>query len=110
MKTLLKMSNSIKEMLKTIGFIIFVTHIMSCFWFLQAKMADFPSSCWVVRKKMLYDNPGRQYLVSFYWAFQTLTTVGFGDISAGNETEQWMAIGWMVFGVGFYSYNIGNMT
>jgi len=41
---------------------------------------------------------------------QTLTTVGFGDISAYNEAEQAFAIFWMIFGVGFYSYSIGIMT
>mmetsp|Transcript_14880 Transcript_14880/g.25342 ORF Transcript_14880/g.25342 Transcript_14880/m.25342 type:complete len:352 (+) Transcript_14880:683-1738(+) len=110
MNKFLKLSNSIKEILKIIGAIIFMTHLMGCFWFLQAKLTDFPDSCWVVQDNMLYASSGNQYLVAFYWAFQTLTTVGFGDISAGNEIEQLIAICWMVFGVGFYSYTIGNMT
>jgi len=83
---------------------------MGCFWFLQAKMSDFPDSSWVVSGDFVYTNPGKQYIISFYWAFQTLTTVGFGDISGGNEVEQVMAIMWMIFGVGYYSYTIGNMT
>jgi len=36
--------------------------------------------------------------------------VGFGDISGGNAIEHVMAITWMIFGVGYYSYTIGNMT
>lgn len=39
-----------------------------------------------------------------------MTTVGFGDISANNNTEYTFACMWMVFGVAFYSYTIGNMT
>lgn len=42
-----------------------------------------------------------------YWAFQTLTTVGYGDVRAVRNDERIVAIIWMVFGVGFYAYIIG---
>jgi hypothetical protein len=45
-----------------------------------------------------------------YWAFSTLTTVGFGDISAKTIPEKIIAIIWMIFGVGFYSFTIGNLS
>mmetsp|Transcript_21884 Transcript_21884/g.33954 ORF Transcript_21884/g.33954 Transcript_21884/m.33954 type:complete len:317 (+) Transcript_21884:863-1813(+) len=110
MNRLLKLSNSIKQMVQIVGAILFLTHLMGCFWFLQAKMMDFPESCWVIQGGYINAPFGQQYIISCYWAFQTLTTVGFGDISGGNDVEQIMAIVWMVFGVGFYSYTIGNMT
>ena len=34
--------------------------------------------------------------------------MGYGDVSAVTPTEKLVAILWMVFGVGFYSYTIGN--
>lgn len=40
----------------------------------------------------------------------TLSTVGFGDINAKTLSERVFAIIWMIFGIGFYSYTIGNMT
>lgn len=49
-------------------------------------------------------------MISFYWAFQTLLTIGYGDVVAGNAFEQFMAIIWMLTGIGFYSFTIGNMT
>ena len=59
----------------------------------------------------LHDKPpSHQYLTSMYWAFQTLTTVGFGDISAFTTTEHVLALMWMIFGVGFYSFTIGNLS
>ena len=38
-----------------------------------------------------------------------MTTVGYGEIPAVTITEKIVAILWMVFGVGFYSFTIGNV-
>ena len=51
-----------------------------------------------------------QYLAAIYWALQTLTTVGFGDIYAISTTERVITIFWMIFGIGFYSFTIGNLS
>jgi len=73
-------------------------------------MDEFPENCWVKQEDIMDSDEFTKYLVSYYWAFQTLTTVGYGDISLGTNTEWTMASMWMIFGVGFYSYTIGNMT
>ena len=47
-------------------------------------------------------------MVAFYWSYQTITTVGFGDVNAnGNYIEQIMCSIWMITGVAFQSYQIG---
>ena len=40
----------------------------------------------------------------------TLTTVGYGDISASNSMERMMSIIVMLGGVFFYSYTIGTIS
>ena len=45
-----------------------------------------------------------------YWAFQTLTTVGYGDFGAYNSYEILVTIIWMGFGVIFYSMVVGTLT
>jgi hypothetical protein len=35
--------------------------------------------------------------------------VGYGDINAKTEAERIFAMVWMLVGIGFYSYTIGNM-
>lgn len=51
-----------------------------------------------------------KYITSLYWSIQTLTTVGYGDVSAVSIPEQIIAILWMIIGVGFYSITISNIS
>jgi hyperpolarization activated cyclic nucleotide-gated potassium channel 1 len=90
--------------------ILFATHLVGCFWFLLAKEMGFPRDCWVSRAGIIDADISMQYLQSLYWAFQTLTTVGFGDINGKNMQERLFAIMWMLIGIGFYSIMFGNMT
>lgn len=90
--------------------IIFATHLVGCFWFLVAKEGGFKPTSWVVRQGIQDEDTSMKYLQSVYWAFQTLTTVGFGDINGKNVHERIFAIAWMLLGIGFYSIMFGNMT
>jgi hyperpolarization activated cyclic nucleotide-gated potassium channel 1 len=39
-----------------------------------------------------------------------MTTVGYGDISAYTEFEKVLGIGWMMYGVCFFSFTIGSLS
>lgn len=39
-----------------------------------------------------------------------MTTVGYGDITAYTVEERLLALAWMICGVGFYSFTIGNLS
>jgi hypothetical protein len=75
-----------------------------------AKYDDFLPDCWVVRQGIVDSPILMQYIQSFHWSFQTLATVGFGDIPAKTNYERVFALMAMIIGIGFYSYTIGNMT
>ena len=45
-----------------------------------------------------------------YWAFQTLTTVGFGDFGAYNTGEIAITTIWMIVGVTFYTFVVASLT
>ena len=45
-----------------------------------------------------------------YWAFQTLTTVGYGDCLPVNMWEFFINIIWMILGVIFYSVLVASVT
>ncbi|CAN0122506.1 unnamed protein product, partial [Hapterophycus canaliculatus] len=47
------------------------------------------SECpWICRNDYAALSLGRRYLGSVYWALTTLTTVGYGDLSARTTEEQ----------------------
>lgn len=59
----------------------------------------------------LWNEPAMyKYLISVYWAFQTVTTVGFGDIAIYHQEEYILSIIWMLFGVSVYTLTIGNVS
>jgi len=57
----------------------------------------------------LYEFKDR-YIASLYWAFTTMTTVGYGDISASTNAERLSAVVGMILGGVVFSAIIGNMT
>ena len=68
-----------------------------------------PADCWIQRNGLLNEPYNKIYLRAFYWSFQTLTTVGFGDINAnGNYVEMIIAANLMLIGTIVQSYLIGN--
>lgn len=102
-------SNQTRNLIKMLITVLFFTHLTACLWFFQAKLLDFPDDCWVTKRGLIDSSNAQQFLASYYWAFQTLTTVGYGDINAnGSIYEMIIAFFWMIFGVGYQSYSIGN--
>lgn len=90
--------------------ILFLNHLVACFWYFIAKFDNFNSSTWVARYNLLDKGLGARYIAAFYWSFQTLTTVGYGDISPQTPLEMIYSMLWMFFGVGFFSYTLGNLS
>jgi hypothetical protein len=105
-----KMNQGIKRMITVTITMLFAVHLMGCVFFLVAKFEDLEANTWVARAGLIYALPSRQYLFAVNWALQTLTTVGYGEIAAVTGSEQTTALIWMVVGVGFYSFTIGNLS
>ena len=87
-----------------------MSHLSACFYYFTARISDFDESTWVSRLDLLDSSIYQKYVTSLYWSIQTLTTVGYGDVSAVTITEKIIAILWMIVGVGFYSLTISNIS
>jgi len=105
-----KVNERVFKMVAVGVFVFFIVHLMGCFWFLTASFEDFEPDTWVARNGYIDSGVGVQYLASIYWSFSTLTTVGFGELNAQTISEKILAIIWMILGVGFYSFTIGNLS
>jgi len=84
-------------------------HIMSCMWVFTAKLEDHPET-WIAANGFQDGSTKNLYIAATYWAFTSLTTVGYGDISANTSIERCLAIMWMVVGVYFFSFTIGSLA
>lgn len=105
-----KMNAAISRMIFTLIFAFFSVHLMSCFWYLCSSLYNNDPDTWVSRLNLSDADAPTLYLESMYWSLQTVATVGYGDFGAYTTGELFLSIIWMIFGVGFYSFVIGNLT
>jgi CRP-like cAMP-binding protein len=100
-------------LVKILQFMLYVctaVHLAGCIWYFNARLQNFSPGCWVVRSQQIDSGVETLYLISVYWAFSVVTTVGFGDYSATLKSEITIAMVWMMAGVVFYSFAIGSLS
>ena len=79
-------------------------HTLACLFVMQAKIqSDDFSNTWMEEYAKDYETSDL-YAISFYWTIMTISTVGYGDISATNITEYWFCSTIMIFGVISFSF------
>lgn len=87
-----------------------LVHLMSCFWHLAATFEDNIYDTWVGGRDIVNAPVEYKYWQAFYWAFQTVTTVGYGDFGLNTTSEYLLCLLWMIVGVNVYSMTIGNVS
>jgi CRP-like cAMP-binding protein len=84
-----------------------IAHMAACFWWMFGWLNSYEDS-WYGN---LDNRPFlEQYLTSIYWAFTTMTTVGYGDITPKNRDEYLFASFMMVIGATVFGYVVGNVS
>jgi len=56
-------------MLGVSGAVLFINHLVACFWYLGAKLDNFGPDTWVVRAGLTNSTVGMQWIAAYYWAF-----------------------------------------
>ncbi len=76
-----------------------VIHFVSCGWIAVGGMT-------------LVENPDdfTRYISAMYWCITTLTTVGYGDITAKSPWQMLYANGTQIVGVAFFGYVLSNIA
>lgn len=105
----LKMNPAYTRMITLTLTVSFLIHLVSCFYYMVVSFNDFEPDTWIVLRGLMDSGNFEQYISAMYWAFQTLTTVGYGDMQGRTNTERLFSIFWILFGVAFYSLTIGNL-
>lgn len=76
----------------------------------MARLDEFDNENWIVQNDFSNLDNTSLYIYGFYWAVTTLTTVGYGDITAYSIKEYIICCMVMIIGVFLYSYTIGSLT
>ena len=115
--------DGVSRLINIVAVILFVTHLVGCLWHAIGIQLDTGDSCvagddvngslgegWVCREGLGERGDWDKYIASIYWAFSTLTTVGYGDINARTIGEQAFSMIMMLLGVSWYAYVVGSMS
>jgi len=105
-----KINANVEKLIFFLMAFILLSHLSTCIWYFVAKIENLSPDSWVVRLGYIDSSNFQIYILSFYWTLMTVTTVGYGDVSAGTTPERIYNLFIMSFGVLMYSFAIGSLS
>ncbi|OMJ67460.1 hypothetical protein SteCoe_35375 [Stentor coeruleus] len=103
-------NKEIVHFVKIFGMVALCLHLVSCIFYVSARIDDFNPDTWVSRNGLKNAEASDKYLASIYWAITTLATIGYGDITPYTAIEKATGMIWMIIGVYIVSYTVGQFT
>ena len=93
-------------------FILFLmSHLTSCLWiYIAYQIEGEEKDSWITNSGFAGLDMMHLYAAANYFAMQTLTTVGYGDLVILNVTERMICIFLQFVGVIFFSFAAGSLT
>eukprot|EP01135_Chromosphaera_perkinsii_P012164 Nk52_evm2s2604 gene=Nk52_evmTU2s2604 len=104
------LSTRFQRLVKLLAYFFLVWHILTCFWVFLALVDEDSQKHWIYRRGLTGSDNAEIYIAASYYVIGTITTVGFGDITAENTQERLLSIFIMFLGISFYSYTIASLS
>lgn len=102
--------NAMVEFLKLMLIIIFIAHWIACFfWYVGSSELTNKGQSWILIAGIQDSAVEDKYLTSLYWAFTTMTTVGYGDVHPSTPNERLYGFFAMLVATGVFAYTVGNI-
>lgn len=97
--------------------VIYISHLMACVWLYlgnDESCADVTTgTCtksWVFENDFDTKPKHTKYIFAFYWIFEVITTVGYGDYSGQTTKEYIFSIALEFLGLTFFSFLMGSIN
>uniref|UniRef100_A0A7S1CN86 Cyclic nucleotide-binding domain-containing protein n=1 Tax=Bicosoecida sp. CB-2014 TaxID=1486930 RepID=A0A7S1CN86_9STRA len=87
-----------------------IAHVSGCFWALIANLEGWGPDSWTTIYGVDPDDIASLYLSGVYYSLATLTTVGYGDVSAHTNGERVFALLLMLVGAVVFAIVVGRMS
>jgi CRP-like cAMP-binding protein len=96
-------------LLRNFAVVLSCTHCEACCMYFIARLYNFDKDTWLGPR--VHDMTGlERYVTSLYWSIVTFCTVGFGDFSCVNTSEQIAGSVFMLLNVVVAAWIIGSIT
>jgi hypothetical protein len=109
---MVKLDPNVERIMWFLVIILFINHVLACLWVIAAKVDE--NYNWILTYKTeqnLHDlKDSELYITSFYFVSTTVTTVGYGDITAQNIFEMVLSIIILFVGVMTFSFASGSLS
>ena len=90
--------------------IIIIAHYMSCiFYYIGNEEMKINQKGWVFKRDLHMKPMGTKYITSMYWAFTTMSAVGYGDICPTTRDEMFVTIICMITSCGTFAYIVNRI-
>ena len=96
--------------------VLIIGHFIACIWWGFSSLTSDPGTAWfenpaIVGGIDVRNGPiGLRYLWSLYWAIETMTTVGYGDVHASNTNERIVNIFILFIGASVFGFIVANVS